>query len=448
MGDPRPSMPRLHMRTRAGALHSRPSRYYGWLVAGAPPVPFGPSWEKLKLRDVRAFLRSRPTERAIWEAKQQDTKAKLARFVREECCGFANRRGGYLLLGAEDKKGAGWDLRGVELPGVKEIHDWVASLLRELSPVPGFDVHEWKLGNGRHVVVVQVEQALQPPVSYGNIVYLRHGTQTIRADGPAIRRLAEQGRREERRVETKARKHAKELAEQMSVPFAIAIGRSGDRDQPLSSSEPETVASARLREALAKRWRKRRLDKMEWVGQVANLENEALRNQRRAGLPGWRVAWKVVDVAQTKRHDDWWARRRGRRSYSALRSGPRRGDEDIFSMHLVTDAVAVSAQWAFLGGGDYYERFGARSVSNAEVVLRALIATELELGARPEEPVFISLALRNPWSSDTTIFIETWSHLGLNARAWRAEALEAAGRKMHLEPPAEFVRERQRRFGR
>jgi predicted HTH transcriptional regulator len=188
-----------------------------------PPCPFGP-WEQLRLADVRAFLRGKPAERTIWEAKRHASKAELSTFVRKESCAFANRRGGYLLLGAEDEKGSGWTLRGVVVPGVKELHDWIASLLRELKPLPSFDVHEWGLSNGRKVAVVQIDPAPIPPVSYGGRVHIRHGSQTLVADGPAISRLSNEGARAIRVVERATRKRAKEEASQFFAPMAIAIG--------------------------------------------------------------------------------------------------------------------------------------------------------------------------------------------------------------------------------
>ena len=157
----------------------------------APASPFGRDWDALRLRDVRRFFAGRPSERAIWEAKRHAEKARLAKFVREESCGFANRRGGYLVLGAEEGPDATWHLSGVEVPRVRELHDWVSSLMAALDPVPDFDVHEWRLSNGRRVVVVQVAPAAVPPVTLNGVVYLRRGSQTVRADAAAIRRMAE-----------------------------------------------------------------------------------------------------------------------------------------------------------------------------------------------------------------------------------------------------------------
>jgi hypothetical protein len=259
--------------------------------------------------------------------------------------------------------------------------------------------------------------------------------------------LSEQGRREERRVETKTRKRAKEMAEQVFVTHAIAIGRSGDRPHALSDSAPERAAYTHLHDALEARWRKRKLEQLVWdPREPKGFDRVALREIRAGAKAGWRAAWKVTDVAQDARHQEWLERRQ-----QAIKSGRRRpgfrpdrgpdhGDQDLWAVHLGPNAVAVAYHWTWTGSRDFYGGYGAKAVSNAEVLLRALIGTELELGARPEEPVFICLALANPWSSDGTVFVESWSHVGLNPREWRSEALEAAGRKMHLEPPPEFRR--------
>jgi hypothetical protein len=98
---------------------------------------------------VRSFFAGRPSERAIWEAKRHAEKARLAKFVREESCGFANRRGGYLILGAEEGPDGAWNLNGVEVPRVREMHGWVSSLMAALDPVPDFDVQECRLRNKR-----------------------------------------------------------------------------------------------------------------------------------------------------------------------------------------------------------------------------------------------------------------------------------------------------------
>jgi hypothetical protein len=404
-------------------------------MTGPPSCPFGAPWEDLKLRDLRAFLRGNPPERASWEAKQQTDKGQLAKFVRRECCAFANRNGGYLLLGAEDRKGSGWTLSGIEVPGVKELHDWIASLLRELSPPPGFDVHEWGLSNGRHVVIVQIEPAAVPPVSFNGTVYIRHGTQTVRADGPAITRLANTGARTQRGVEATTRREAKRIAEQVFATFALAIGRPGDRPQALSDTEPRRVADLQLREALKKRWRIRALDELTWGHREPRNQGEIVLDAAPdLGYSGWRVGLLMTEVAQDRRARQIMKRRRqgSRRSWG--RNLPRHGDQDIWMVHLATDAVATGSHWQLpvaLTNSD--KGYGRRALGQAEVVLRALVATELALGANPDEPAFVCLALSNPGPGNAAVLVEMWDRLSVSPRAWHQAATSEAEKKMHLD---------------
>jgi Schlafen, AlbA_2 len=411
-------------------------------VADPPACPFGPAWEDLRLADVRSFLKSDPPERASWEAKQHTTKGELANFVRKECCAFANRNGGYLLLGAEDQKGAGWVLSGIDVSGVKEIHDWIASLLRQLTPVPPFDVHEWGLGGtGRKLVIVQVAPAPLPPVSVGSTVYIRHGSQTIRADGPAIRRLSQQGQKAEERVVKKTRKRTKELAEQIFVPFALGIGRSGGRAQALSDTTPQQVAYARLKEVLEARWRKRKLTKLVWAERQKDLLEYGLEPQRNLGYDGWRAAWQMRDVAQDERARVAFKRRaeRFRPGKSKPRVGgpaPSPGDDDLWTVHLDTDAVAIGTRFHLpVGTSSFDAMFGRGALADGEMLLRALVRIELDLGAEPDEPVFVCLALRNPWGREATVYVESWNDLSVKPSEWRTTATTEAARKMHLEKP-------------
>ena len=273
----------------------------------APPSPFGRDWDALRLRDVRSFFARRPSERGVWEAKRHAEKARLAKFVREESCGFANRRGGYLVLGAEEGPDATWHLSGVEVPGVRELHDWVSSLMTALDPLPDFDVHEWRLSNGRRVVVVQVAPAAVPPVTLNGVVYLRRGSQTVRANAAAIRRLAEAGRLARGRVERPARKLARLGAEQLLSPFGLAVGHLRGRPFQRVDSTPERVASEELEAVLRGRWRRRQFTRL-----VA--DQEARRAGRQSLPTGWLTGWEVAEARRGGDRDDWGVsahRRRG-----------------------------------------------------------------------------------------------------------------------------------------
>lgn len=406
-------------------------------MTGPPPCPFGTDWESLRLTDLRAFLRSKPQEAALWEAKRNDTKAKLASFVRKECCGFANRRGGYLVLGAEEREGGEWKLTGIDLT-VKEIHDWVASLLLELSPPPPFDVREWGLSNGRRVAVVQVEPSPLPPVTHQGVVYQRHGTQTIRADGPAIRRLTEQGAKLQRRVETKTRKLVKELSGSMFVNFALGLGRLGERTIPLSSEDPERTAYRQLREALRSRWPKRELNVLTWGDRnVVDFQLVVLTPRAEQGYTGWRAAWEMIESGQAKRHEQW-RRQRARRRFRQTRSragAARSADKDYWMAHIDPAGISAGSHWQLPGDGQARSSYGERALAEAEVLLRGLIGIELELDAASEEPIFTCLALRNPWGGEDPVFVESWNHLTVSPRAWRLDAATQASYKMALIPP-------------
>lgn len=261
-------------------------------MATAPPCPFGASWDALTLARLRAFLATRPPERAVWEAKSQGTKGQLAEFVRKEVCGFANRQGGYLLVGAHEFHDGGWTLSGVRLPRVRELHDWIASLLRELQPAPLFDVHEWALDDGSKVAVIQIEAADLRPVSYNATVYLRHGSQTIRADGNAIRRLAADGERAEKRLLKAARDDAKRSIDQLFTPFGVAIVRPGSRQYRLDDPAPEQALYRELERALAGRYRQRTRTRMEWgTPQGEDFKKFGLKERPQRTFRGWRASW-------------------------------------------------------------------------------------------------------------------------------------------------------------
>jgi hypothetical protein len=405
-----------------------------------PPCPFG-SWDQLRLKDVRAFLRGNPAERTIWEAKQNASKGELAGFVRKESCAFANRRGGYLLLGAVDEED-GWTLRGVGVPGVTELHDWIASLLQALEPQPGFDVHEWGLSNGRKVAIVQIDPAPIPPVSFDGRVYIRHGSQTLTADGRAISRLSNEGARAIRVVERATRKRAKDQASQLFAPMAIAIGRPGQRDRPLTDPEPEQVAYGRLREALLARWPKLGLSPLimgpdrEVKADAADVLNVMLHPGPDPAYTGWRAAWEMEDVVQTQRWREWIDRAHKRPCRWG--SGPDPGSRDIWTVHIEPDAVAVCSHLPVPGGGrqNWLSVYGKQSISHAETLLRAMVRMEHDLGADPSEQLFICLGLRNPWTNTRdVVIVESWASLSVNPREWRKEATAQAAQRMNLTPP-------------
>lgn len=147
---------------------------------------FGCGWEELDLPDVAHFLAAADEEGVTWEAKADDERGPLRPdSIRKAACGLANQIGGYLILGAkQEKKGAPWELPGIDARA-PEMKLWVGQVLRELRPVPRFDVRSWSPEEAKVVMVVKVEPIAEPPcmTSQGR-VYERVSGQTIPVEDP------------------------------------------------------------------------------------------------------------------------------------------------------------------------------------------------------------------------------------------------------------------------
>jgi hypothetical protein len=177
------------------------------VIAGIP-TPFGPSWDDLTLDDLQRFFADAGDEGWTWEAK--GTKAR-PEHVQEAASAFGNSiAGGYLVLGArrEDRSGP-WIVDGVELPTEPML--WVTSALMNdgVQPIPDYDPKPFDLGNGRHVVVVNIRPASVPPViTKKGHVWERLSSVSRQVTDPAtMRRLVERGewaRREAERVTDEA----------------------------------------------------------------------------------------------------------------------------------------------------------------------------------------------------------------------------------------------------
>lgn len=378
---------------------------------------------------MRAFLARSPPESAIWEAKGQGTKGQLAEFVRKEVCGLANRRGGYLVLGAQEEPDGTWTSPGVEVKGVREMHDWIASLLRDLQPAPVFDVHEWHVGRASKLVVVQVEAAALPPVSYNGVVYLRHGTQNLRADGPAIRRLAAQGERAETTLSRAARKEAEACIHQLWTSFGLAIARPGDRLYALDDPRPEQALYRELERALAVRFRARSRQRMEWgSASLASYKDLGLK-ERPPTFRGWRAAWMTEQTKKATRIPLRLSRRMPRDRPKIDLSLT---DRDIWAAFLLpTNAASAFVFHMPVRRHAIESEHGDRVIGNAALILRALLKVEAELGAKEHEPVFIALALRE-WGVGAPVLIERQATMAVSSVEWRRDVTLDAARKMRL----------------
>jgi predicted HTH transcriptional regulator len=112
-------------------------------------------------RCVEAFLAEAGDETLLWEAKGGAVKPNAAS-VRKAVCGFANSRGGFLILGADGSVQTGRSLVGLPFP--EEPGVWLDSVIRDgLRPVPSFEVRAWQISDDRAAAVVMVEPTPLPP---------------------------------------------------------------------------------------------------------------------------------------------------------------------------------------------------------------------------------------------------------------------------------------------
>jgi hypothetical protein len=132
---------------------------------------------------------------------------------RKAVAGFANSRGGFLIIGADRAEESVWHLNGVSFandePGV-----WIDSIIRDgLAPIPDHDVQVFKVSDARTAVVVRVEPATLPPcLTRDGVVYQRVSGRTIPVTDPAIlAALVEHGRE----AENQARKNAGQVVDDL-----------------------------------------------------------------------------------------------------------------------------------------------------------------------------------------------------------------------------------------
>lgn len=146
-------------------------------------IPFASSWDDLTAEHVRAFLASTDDDESLrWEAKGVQVHAGQ---VAKAVAAFANRDGGYLIIGASRDETTGvWRLDGAELPG-SEPRTWVSTIIRErVRPAPMFDVHAWKMPGGKAAAVVQVQPNTGLlSVAEGRVYYRRAGESSFIENG-------------------------------------------------------------------------------------------------------------------------------------------------------------------------------------------------------------------------------------------------------------------------
>jgi hypothetical protein len=146
--------------------------------------PFEANWATLELEGVAAFLNRELEEGLTWEAKgSHEIRPEQ---IRKAVSGFANAIGGSLILGAE-RDGGAWRLPGFDFPG-GEAKPWLSNIIRELTPVPRYDIKVFSTTNSRLVAIVAVEPIDVPPCMSGGSVFERVSGQTIPVTDPRVLR--------------------------------------------------------------------------------------------------------------------------------------------------------------------------------------------------------------------------------------------------------------------
>jgi hypothetical protein len=170
---------------------------------------FGVPWDDLALEHVKAFLDDADDEPYLWEAKGGGERL-ASRTVRKAVCGFANSRGGWLIVGADREEDRTWTLNGVDAKsgfGREEPRTWFDSVIRDgMSPVPDHDTKDWWIPTQKIVAVVRVEPIAEPPcITRDGIVWQRVSGRTIPVTDPLVlARLTLEGERARDAAQAKA----------------------------------------------------------------------------------------------------------------------------------------------------------------------------------------------------------------------------------------------------
>lgn len=163
----------------------------------------GPPLRSITVEDLERFLANGDEEPILWEVK--GTERPNPRSVRKHVSGFANRFGGFYIVGVSGSaKDGGWVVDGVDFQD-KEPGRWLSDVITPLRPPPDFDVRVLDVGT-KHVAIVEVQAATVPPcMTPDGGIYERVAGKTIPVTEPLVLLdLTQRGAR--------ARENARDLA--------------------------------------------------------------------------------------------------------------------------------------------------------------------------------------------------------------------------------------------
>lgn len=157
------------------------------------------------------FLADAGDEGLTWEAKGH--KQPHADAVRKAVSGFANSRGGVLLIGAEQGPGGTWSFPGIAWHA-DEPNTWLSSTIHAgLHPVPPFEIQVFERPDGRQAAAVEVRPVAVPPcVTSDGRVFQRVSGQTLPVtDQRVLAELFVRGEQARQTAEATARRAAERI---------------------------------------------------------------------------------------------------------------------------------------------------------------------------------------------------------------------------------------------
>lgn len=191
--------------------------------------PFGEEWAGLDVVHVERFLVATTDDEPLhWEAKSGKVTPD---HVRHAVTAFANREGGYLIIGAERDPGRGtWSLPGVELPGTEPL-TWGSNVVRSaVSPPPDFDIRSWDRPDGRKAAVIRV----QPNCGFlsmtmGRVYYRRPGESSYVENGAELQTIQNAVQYRSRALPGGGHP-VRQAARQPPAPLPLTLDMQTDRD--------------------------------------------------------------------------------------------------------------------------------------------------------------------------------------------------------------------------
>jgi hypothetical protein len=170
---------------------------------------FGPPLPELTLEHLERFFSAADREPLLWEAKGKVEPHPGT--IRKHVCGFGNRLGGWLIIGAQWGENK-WVVDGVDFNDA-EPERWIGDAIQSLRSAPLYDVNVIDAAGKKKVAVVEVEPVAVPPcMTPTGTVYQRVSGKTVAVTEPLVLlELTQRGEELRQRALQRAKAHAAAL---------------------------------------------------------------------------------------------------------------------------------------------------------------------------------------------------------------------------------------------